>query len=178
MFPGGTVQEGTQACINNNVDCPRPGDRISASVSVAPGTAGNNNYTLSLTDYTQPQNNFSVTQPCATDVCLDQSAEWIIERPAFAPGGSFQILPLVDYFQTGMFDDTQTSGGTSGSIADFTGGPVYDVQMVDDSVSYFLDCVGQFGPPGQLLLLSNANACPVVSPSRDGSFITTWDSSF
>ena len=36
MFPAGTVQEGTQACINNNVDCPRPGDQISASVNAPP----------------------------------------------------------------------------------------------------------------------------------------------
>jgi len=44
MFPAGTVEEGTVACINNNVDCPQPGDRISASVTVTPG----GNYTLSL----------------------------------------------------------------------------------------------------------------------------------
>jgi Peptidase A4 family len=178
MFPNGTVEEGTQACINDNVDCPRPGDQISASVGVTPGTAGENNYTLSLTDYTQSDNDFSVTQSCATDVCLDQSAEWIVERPAFAPGGNYQILPLVDFFRTGFTDGTQVSGRTSRSIANFQGGTVYDVQMVDDSVAYFLDCVGQFGPSGQLLLLSNPNACPVVSPISGNSFSTTWDSSF
>ena len=46
MFPAATVEEGTQACINNNVDCPRPGDQISASVTTTPGAGGVNNYTL------------------------------------------------------------------------------------------------------------------------------------
>src|SRR5262249_4327376 len=39
MFPAGTVEEGTLACINNNVDCPQPGDYISASVTVKPAGA-------------------------------------------------------------------------------------------------------------------------------------------
>ncbi len=84
------------ACINDNVGCPRPGDRISASVEVTPGGSGENNYTLALTDNTTPGNNFSVTQPCATDTCLDSSAEWIIERPAFSLPFGFQILPSWD----------------------------------------------------------------------------------
>ncbi len=50
--------------------------------------------------------------------------------------------------------------------------------MVDDSDSYYLDCVGQHGPPGQLLSTTQANACPVVSPSHHGGFSATWDSSF
>jgi hypothetical protein len=178
MFPNGTVEEGTTACINDNVDCPRPGDRVTASVTVTPDGTGVNNYTLALTDFTQPVNNFSVTQPCATGTCLDQSAEWIIERPAFSLPFGFQILPLSDFFVTGMTDGTQTSGGTTAGIGGFTGGPVYDVQMIDDSESYYLDCVGQFGQPGELLLVSNADACPVVSPFRGDSFSATWDSSF
>jgi hypothetical protein len=180
MFPGGTVEEGTTACINNNVDCPRPGDRISASVTAKPDatTAGLNDYTLALTDDTEPVNNFSVTQSCAASTCLDQSAEWIIERPAFSLPFGFQILPLVDFFNTGFTRGMQTSGGTSGSIASFTGGPVYDVQMIDDSESYYLDCVGQRGPSGRLLLVSSANACPIVSPVFGSDFSATWDSSF
>jgi hypothetical protein len=49
--------------------------------------------------------------------------------------------------------------------------------MADDTDSYWLDCVGQtrFGP--QLLLTTNPNACPTVSPSS-GSFNVTWDSAF
>jgi hypothetical protein len=176
MYPNGSVEEGTVACINNNVDCPQPGDLVSASVTVTPAGA-TNNYKLSLTDFTRPQENFSVTESCAPSTCLDTSAEWIVERPAFAPGGLIQFVPLVDYFQTGFFNGTLTSGGKTTKIEDFQGGTVYDVSMVDDTVSYFLDCVGQnqFGP--QLLLFSNANACPTVSPFQ-GSFYVTWDSSF
>ncbi len=179
MFPGGTVQEGTQACINDNVGCPRPGDRISASVTTAPGGAGVNNYTLALTDHGTRGNDFSVTQPCATDTCLDQSAEWIIERPAFALGDGFQILPLVYYGQNGFSNGTVTSGGQTTSIAGFSGGTVNDVLTLDDSLGYYLQCVGQHGPPGQILLSSDANACPVVAPTHGGSsFTDTWDSSF
>jgi hypothetical protein len=171
MFPAGMVEEGTVACINNNVDCPQPGDFISASVTV---TAGGN-YTLSLTDFTHPEESFSVNAACAPSVCLDSSAEWIVERPAFELPFGFQILPLVDFFQTGFFDGTLTSGGKTTRIEGFQDGTVYDIAMIDDSESYFLDCVGQrqFGP--QLLQLPNA--CPTVSP-RHGSFNVTWDSSF
>lgn len=179
MFPGGTVEEGTQACINDNVDCPRPGDRISASVTAAPGSPGVNNYTLALTDHTTKGNDFSVTQPCATDTCLDQSAEWIIERPAFALGNGFQILPLGFYGQNGFTNGTVTSGGVTTSIAGFTGGSVNDVFTLDDSLGYYLQCVGQHGPPGQILIFGDPKACPTVAPTNGGgSFDATWDSSF
>ena len=176
MFPGGTVEEGTVACINNNIDCPKPGDYVSASVTVKPAGA-TNDYTLSLTDFTRPQESFSVTASCAASTCLDSSAEWIVERPAFELPFGFQILPLVDFFQTGFFNGELTSGGKTKSIEQFQDGAVYDVQMSDDSGSYWLDCVGQRGFGSQLLLTSDTNACPIVSPYK-GSFNATWDSSF
>jgi len=174
MFPGGTVEEGTLACINNNVDCPQPGDLIKASVTVTP--AGN--YTLSLTDVTHPAESFTVVASCAPSTCLDSSAEWIMERPAFALPFGFQITPLVNFFEAGFFNGTLTSGGRTTEIEDFKDGPVYDVQMSDDTGSYWLDCVGQqpWGGP-KLLLTSNPNACRAVSPSH-GSFTIAWDSSF
>ena len=173
MFPAGTVVEGTSACINNNVDCPQPGDQITASVTV---TAGGN-YTLSLTDSTRPQESFSVTAACDPSICLDQSAEWIVERPAFALPFGFQILPLSDFFQASFVNGSVTSGGKTTKIEGFQDGPVLDVAMVDDSESYFLDCVGQKGAPGQLLPSNDPNACPTVTPSK-GSFSLTWDTSF
>lgn len=173
MFPAGTVEEGTLACINDNVDCPQPGDHISASVTAT--SAGD--YTLSLNDWDNPQESFSITASCAPTTCLDSSAEWIVERPAFDLPFGFQILPLADFFQTGFSNGRLTSGGKTTDIEGFEDGTVNDVLMVDDSASYLLDCVGQRGRPGELLLLSDANACPVVSP-RHGSFNATWDSSF
>ncbi len=173
MFPAGTIEEGTQACINNNVDCPQPGDHISASVTAT--AAGN--YTLSLTDRTNPAESFSVTASCAPSTCLDSSAEWIVERAAFELPFGPQFLTLVDFFQTGFSHGELTSGGRTTEIEGFKDGPVYDILMIDDSESYLLDCVGQRGWSPQLLLLSDPNACPTVSP-RHGSFNVTWDSSY
>jgi len=176
MFPAGMFEEGTQACINYNVDCPEPGDRIAASVTATP--AGS--YTLSLVDYTHPAESFTVTASCPPSACLDQSAEWIIERPATEAGFGEVILPLGDFFQTSFFNGAVTSGGKTTDIEGFKDGPVYDFAMVDDTDSYLLDCVGQqnwgWGGP-KLLLTTNPNACPPVSPIH-GSFNVTWDSSF
>lgn len=172
MFPAGTVVEGTQACITTNVDCPQPGDRITASVTVAAG----GNYTLSLTDMTRPQESFSVGASCDPSICVDSSAEWVVERPAFELAFGPQILTLADYFQTSFSNGSVTSGGKTTKIEGFQDGPVYDLPMVDDSASYFLSCVGQKGP-SRLLQVSDPNACQTVTPSN-GSFNVTWDSSF
>lgn len=176
MFPAGTVEEGTLSCINNNVDCPEPGDRITASVTVTPaGTT--NNYTLSLTDHTSPEQSFSVTSSCDPSTCLDSSAEWIVERPAFALPFGFQITPLVDFFFTGFSNAELTSGGKTTYVEGFHDGLVLDVQMSDDTGSYWLDCTGQFFGAPRLLLTSNPQACPVVSPIH-GTFLMSWDSAF
>jgi hypothetical protein len=178
MYPAGTVEEGTTACINNNVDCPEPGDHVSASVSVTPGGSGENNYTLKLTDHTNPAESFSVTQQCAATTCTDSSAEWIQERPAVAPPFGVQILPLAD-FRRASFDRADVvSGGKSSNIQGFKDGSVYDIAMTDDTSSYYLACVDQPSSPGTLLTTSQANACPAASPNRAGGFEESWDSSF
>jgi hypothetical protein len=177
MYPAGTVVEGTAQCIADNVDCPQPGDQISASVAVTPGTDGNNNYVLSLTDYTNPQESFSATASCAATTCTDSSAEWIVERPAYEPiPGLIQIVPMVDYDRTGFESGHLVANGQRSSIGGFQGA-VYDIPMIDDSLSYYLDCPGQQGPPGQVLLFTAAN-CPTVQPSFRGGFSVTWDSAF
>ena len=180
MFPGGTVEEGTPACINNNVNCPKPGDQISASVAVTPGTSGVNNYKLTLTDYTHPQESFSVTSTCATsgsNACADSSAEWVIERPAYEPiAGLFQFVPLVYYGRTGFESGSLVANGRSSSIGGYSGA-VYAMPMVDDSISYYLDCPGQQAPVGSVLPFTAAN-CPAVQPSFNGGFNVSWDSGF
>jgi hypothetical protein len=178
MYPNGTVEEGTAACINHDVGCPQPGDRISASISVKPGTDGNDNYTLSLRDYTTPGNSFSVTQSCSEFTCEDSSAEWIIERPSTLTPFGLQILPLVDFGRTSFWRADVTSGGRYSSIAGFKGGPVYDLAMTDDSDSYYLDCIGQATPLPTLLQTARASACPTVAPLYGGRFFATWDAGF
>jgi Peptidase A4 family len=178
MYPNNTVQEGTLACINDNVDCPRPGDQISASVMVKPGKSGENNYTLTMHDYTTPGNNFSVTQSCAVKTCVDSSAEWIVERPAAVASFGIQILPLADYRHTAFESGNLVSGGRYSSIAGFKSGSVNDVAMTDDTASYYLDCVGQQAPSGTLLTTTQANACPTVAPGSNGRFFATWDAGF
>lgn len=178
MYPAGTVEEGTAACINNNVNCPAPGDRISASVSVTPGSSGEDNYTLKLIDHARPQESFSVMQQCAATTCTDASAEWIQERPAVLPTFGVQILPLADFGKAFFSRGDVVSGGRLSTIQGFQDGPVYDIAMTDDTSSYYLACVGQPSPPGTLLTTSQTNACPAASPSPRGGFRDSWDSSF
>ena len=180
MYPANTVEEGTTACINDNVNCPEPGDHVSASVTVTPGTSGENNYKLTLTDHTRPDESFSTSQTCAAATCTDASAEWIVERPATLPPGNapIQILPLADFWKTSFSSGSVVSGGSSSNIQGFKGGTVNDISMIDDTGSYYLACVGQPAPPGSLLSATDASTCPTVSPSRSGGFRESWDSSF
>lgn len=173
MFPNGTVEEGTTQCINDNVDCPQPGDRVGASVVSTPDGA-NNDYTLALTDFSSPRQSFSVSASCPADTCLNSSAEWIVERPAFDLPFGFQILPQADYGQTAFSDGTVSAGGATTSIENYSG-TVYDMAMIDDSEGYFLSCPGQRGPSGQQLLFPSG--CPLDTPFL-GGFSDTWDSSF
>jgi hypothetical protein len=180
MYPANTIEEGTTACINDNVNCPQPGDRISASVTVTSAGSGENNYKLTLVDHTRPDESFSVTQQCAVATCTDSSAEWIVERPATLPPppAPIQILPLADFWKTYFSSADVVSAGQHSDIQGFKGGPVYDIPMTDDTDSYYLACVGQPSPPGSLLLLTQASACPTVSPFPGGGFEESWDSSF
>jgi Peptidase A4 family len=174
MFPNGTVEEGTTQCINNNVDCPRPGDQIQASVT-STTVGSNNNYSLQLRDFSNPAQSFSVSASCPTNTCLNSSAEWIVERPAFDLPFGFQILPQADYGQTAFSNGTVSAGGSRPTTIENYSGTVYDIAMIDDSEGYFLSCPGQYGPPGQLLLLPSG--CPPTTPFH-GNFSDTWDSSF
>jgi Peptidase A4 family len=177
MYPAGTIEEGTASCISDDVNCPQPGDQIGASVNVTPGTDGNDNYTLSLTDYTRPQESFSVTTSCAAATCTDASAEWVVERPAYLPpAGILEFVPLAYFPRTGFESGSLVANGVRSSIGGFNG-TVNAMPMVDDSVSYYLACPGQQGPPGQLVLFTPAN-CPAVQPGPHGRFSVTWDNSF
>ena len=115
---------------------------------------------------------------CAASTCADASGEWIVERPAVLPAFGVQILPLADFGKTFFSSGDLASGGRVSSIQGFKDGPVYDIAMIDDSLSYYLACVDQPSPPGTLLAIGQTNACPAASPSRDGGFAESWNSSF
>lgn len=180
MYPSNTVEEGTTACMHDNTDCPQPGDQISASVTVTPAGSGENNYKLTLTDHSNSQESFSITQQCAAATCADASAEWIVERPATQPPppAPVQILPLAYFGKTFFSSGNVVSGGKFSSIQGFRDGPVNDISMIDDTATYYLACVGQPAPPGTLLPVSQASSCPAAAPFHGGAFDVSWDSSF
>jgi hypothetical protein len=178
MYPADTVEEGTTACINNNFNCPEPGDQISASVTVTPASSGENGYTLSLTDHSRPWESFSTTATCPAATCVDSSGEWVIERPAFSLPFGDQMLPLTDFDRTSFNAGDIVSGGKYSAIQGFNDGPVYDMPMMDDSGSYYLDCVDQPRRPGSLLSITDTSACPTAAPTPSGGFETSWDSGF
>lgn len=116
----------------------RPGDRITASVTVS----GGSNYTLSLTDATTPADSFSTVQTCQPTTCQDSSAEWIIERPAFNIG----VGPLSAFSNWNVLKASQTSGGVTGSIS--AGPGTTQVSMVDATATYPLVSVSGLNRAG------------------------------
>jgi hypothetical protein len=110
MYPAGTVEVGTTVAA---------GDSISASVNRS-GTS----YTLALTDSTNPSNSFTETQSCAASTCLDESAEIITERPAYATTG---IVPEAQ-FGTDKF--------TNVSVAPLNVSEIYDITCIDSTATY------------------------------------------
>jgi hypothetical protein len=139
MFPAGTVLVGTSL---------RPGDAISASVA----RAGATRYSLQLTDTTHPSSSFSVAKACAAR-CLNSSAEWISERPAFAIG----IAPLANYGTWHLTSAQVTFRGATGNI---TSDPSnYRITMLDATQTYPLDATSARGGGGS-------------------SFSTTWLNSY
>ena len=109
-------------------------------------------YVLSLTDAAHPANSFSKTATCAAATCLDTSAEWIAERPAFSIG----IAPLADYITWKVTGATETASGKTGTISSFSPNDV--LTMVDATDSYNLSTSSD---------LTTGN-----------SFITTWHNSY
>ena len=178
MFPAGTVQEGTQACINNNVDCPRPGDQISASVNVTPGTGGNNNYTLALTDYTTSGTTSRYLATCATNPCLDQSAEWIMERPAFEVLFGAQFLPTSRFQPRRLRQRDRDLQWQNHEHRRLPGWPCLLHTDARRQPLVLPSCLKQVGR------LASCCLSPRPTPARPprlrvgGNFNVTWDSSF
>jgi Peptidase A4 family len=105
LYPAGTVEVGTTVAA---------GDSISASV-----TRSGTSYTLKLTDSTHTANSFSHTATCALATCLDESAEWITERPAYSTTG---IVPEAQFKAAVKFTAASvTAGGKTTTISGYAG---------------------------------------------------------
>jgi hypothetical protein len=141
MYPAGTVVEGQSV---------QPGDKITATVNRA-----GPNYTLTLTDATTPANSFTATSSCAVTTCLDESAEWVVERPSYTNVGD---APLAKYNAPIRFTSAR-AGGTAGNgnIGSFAN--TDSLQMVDATDSYALN-----------------NPSALIAPGA--SFTTTWANSW
>jgi Peptidase A4 family len=128
MYPAGTIEVGASVAA---------GDSISASV-VRSGSS----YTLKLTDSTHTANSFSKTASCSTSTCLDTSAEWIAERPAYASTG---IVPEAQFNTVKFSSASETAGGRTSTISGFSG-TNYDITCVDSTDIY--DIVSTSGLTG------------------------------
>lgn len=138
MFPAGMVEVGTSL---------KPGDKITASV-----TRSNTTYTLQLTDSTHTRNSFTKIKTCATTTCVDNSAEWVAERPAFSIG----IAPLANYGTWTLSSGKVTVNGKHATIGTV---PNFKIRMLDATQAYAL------------------SSTSTLTGSRDG-FTTTWHNSY
>jgi hypothetical protein len=137
MFPAGTVEVGASL---------KPGDKITASV-----TRSGTSYTLAVTDSTNKKNSFTHKATCAAATCLDESAEWIAERPAFSIG----IAPLVDYGTWKLTNGAVTENGKAGKIGTFAND---SITMIDATQTY--------------------NLSTVTGLTGSNAFSTTWKNSY
>ncbi len=141
MYPNGSVSVGSTVAA---------GDSISASVS-----RSGDKYTLKLTDSTHTANSFTETATCATTVCLDESAEWITERPAYSSTG---IVPEAQFPTVTFSGASETASGKTASISGYSG-TVDDITCLDSTGTY--DIVSTSG-----------------LTSTGGGFTNTWKNSF
>jgi hypothetical protein len=128
MYPAGTVQVGTTVTA---------GDSITASV-----TRLGVSYTLKLTDAAHTGSSFSKTLFCPTTTCLDKSAEWIAERPAYSNTG---IVPEAQFSTVTFSNASETGWGITSTISGWFR-TNYDLTCVDSTGTY--DIVSTSGLTG------------------------------
>jgi Peptidase A4 family len=126
MYPNGTVEVGTSVAA---------GDSISASV-----TRSGSSYTLKLTDSTNTANSFTETATCATTTCLDESAEWIAERPSFSTG----IVPEAQFKTVRFTSASVTADGKTTTISGYAG-TTEDITCVDSTDTYDIVATSNLG---------------------------------
>lgn len=118
MYPNNTVTVGSTL---------QPGDKIAASV-----TRTGTTYKLTVVDSTTSGNNVTKTATCKATTCLDTSAEWIAERPAFSIG----IAPLAHFTPWKLTAGKETAKGTAGTIGSFASND--QITMADATGNYNL----------------------------------------
>jgi hypothetical protein len=140
MYPAGTVEVGASVAA---------GDKISASVA-----RSGSSYTVRLTDSTHTADSFTRTASCPASTCLDTSAEWIAERPAFTTTG---IVPEAQFSPVKFSGASETAGGRTSTISGYSG-TNYAITCLDSTGTY--DIVATSG-------LTGGNA-----------FTSTWKNSY
>jgi hypothetical protein len=130
MYPAGSVLVSLKV---------KPGDVITASV-VRVGKA----YTLKLIDSTtKTVNNIDKVADCALTTCLDESAEWITERPAYGIG----VAPEAQYNAPVAFSHGTATGGGSTQVIGAQPGAT-DITCVDATGSYVIAATSALGATG------------------------------
>jgi hypothetical protein len=125
LFPAGSV----------NVFAVNAGDKISVSVRFASGK-----FTLSVADLTTGK---KATHTATCGACKRNSAEWIIERPAFCTSSTSCFLAeLADFHKTTMSDNqAQVAGGKMAGLASFANTPIDMIQPLKAGGFISLDTV-------------------------------------
>jgi hypothetical protein len=165
MYPHGSVTVRTVPVHSN--------DSITASVYATQISKTTDSYTLHLEDNTTLQS-FKITKDCLRSVCANNSAEWIVERPALGTTG---ITPLPDFDTASFTFMNVRAKGVRTTAGGFTygSGMVMQLNMVDSTSKYLLDCIGQTLPGGQIY---SPHTCPTQSPSSGTDYTATWDDSY
>jgi hypothetical protein len=114
MYPAGSIEVGKSL---------KPGDKITATVS-----RSGSKYTLTVKDATHTSASFTKKASCALGTCLDQSIEWIMERPAWSTTG---IMPLAVY---NGWKATGVTGGQVKGVKTTT----EEITMIDSTATYAL----------------------------------------
>jgi hypothetical protein len=118
MYPAGSVE----------VFNVKPGDVMTSSVRYASG-----NYNLTIADLTSGKSYTKIAQ-CPS--CQRNSAEWIIERPAFCGNGSCTkavLSALPNFGTTTMTDDIASDATTKNAgINSFDSSPIAGVYNLND----------------------------------------------
>ncbi|MGH9172143.1 MAG: G1 family glutamic endopeptidase [Acidimicrobiales bacterium] len=135
MYPAGSVAVGKTV---------KPGDKITASV-VRTGTS----YAIKVTDATTAGNNISLSETCSS--CLDTSAEWIIERPAYSVG----VAPLAVFNSVTVSNAAVVGGSKHGTIGTFT---AYRISMIDATQAYYLATMSGLNKAGNLFTATWKNS--------------------